>query len=65
MGRSAFADPAKQVESVAGTPVNDGRRSVVKGGLASASWHFGRSCPLRLRRKIWLRTRRTVRYLRF
>lgn len=30
---SAFDDPTKQVKSVAGAPVNAGRRSAVKGGL--------------------------------
>jgi hypothetical protein len=33
VGQSAFDDPTKQVKSVAGAPVNAGRRSVVKGGL--------------------------------
>jgi 4-carboxymuconolactone decarboxylase len=34
VGQFALDDPTKQVKSVAGVPVNAGRRSVVKGGLA-------------------------------
>jgi 4-carboxymuconolactone decarboxylase len=34
VGQSAFDDPTRQVESVAGAPVNAGRRSVAKGGLS-------------------------------
>jgi 4-carboxymuconolactone decarboxylase len=51
MDRSAFADPAKQVESVAGTPVNAGRRSVVTGGLALSIMALWQIEPLEAQEK--------------
>ena len=51
MGHSEFGDPTKHVISVAGAPVNAGRRSVVKGGLTLSVMAFWRIEPLETREK--------------
>ena len=51
MGQSAIDDPTKQVKSVAGAPVNAGRRSVVKSGLTLSIVALWRIEPLEAREK--------------
>jgi 4-carboxymuconolactone decarboxylase len=51
VGHSEFGDPTKHVISVAGAPVNAGRRSVVKGGLTLSIMAFWRIEPLETREK--------------
>ena len=51
MGQSAFDDSIKQVESVAGAPVNTGRRSVVKGGLTLSIMALWQIEPLEAQEK--------------
>jgi 4-carboxymuconolactone decarboxylase len=51
VGQSAIDDPTKQVKSVAGAPVNAGRRSVVKGGLTLSIVALWRIEPLEAREK--------------
>ena len=51
MDQSAFDDPTRQVKSVAGAPVNAGRRSVVKSGLALSIMALWKIEPLEAQEK--------------